>query len=77
MGNENKQTHQVYGVFLIEDQPLSFVIKRKIVVIKFLRLTIRNFQFLRLTANFLAVLWLTVNLIKTLGETRGWVWCGI
>ena len=76
MGNENKQTHQVYGVFLIEYQPLSFVIKRKIVVIKFLRLTVRNFQFLRLTvrnfqflrltANFLAVLWLTVNLIKTL-----------
>ena len=76
MGNENKQTHQVYGVFLIEYQPLSFVIKRKIVVIKFLRLTVRNFQFLRLTvrnfqflrltANFLAVLWLTVNLIETL-----------
>lgn len=65
MGNENKQTHQVYGVFLIEYQPLSFVIK-KIVIIKFLRLTVRNFQFLRLTANFLAVLWLTVNLIETL-----------
>lgn len=66
MGNENKQTHQVYDVFLIEYQPLSFVIKRKIVRIKFLRLTVRNFQFLRLTANFLAVLWLTVNLIETL-----------
>lgn len=66
MGNENKQTHQVYGVFLIEYQSLSFVIKRKIVIIKFLRLTVRNFQFLRLTANFLAVLWLTVNLIETL-----------
>ena len=65
MGNENKQTHQVYGVFLIEYQPLSFVIK-KIVIIKFLRLTVRNFQFLRLTADFLAVLWLVVNLIETL-----------
>lgn len=66
MGNENKQTHQVYGVFLIEYQPLSFVIKRKIVIIKFLQLTVRNFQSLRLTANFLAVLWPTVNLIETL-----------